>query len=120
MVGECPETGYQTHFNCDGKQRARMIMETWSFYQSCIQEISQAEPFDWVAFQELRKYSKSWEESKLKGFRIFSCCFEGPETEEATIFHVNRARNNFRKCNNEKIIAPNGGVLTTKEDISRP
>ena len=32
---------------------------------------------------------------------------------------MNRARNNFRKCNIEKIIAPNGRVLTTKEDISR-
>ncbi len=101
------------------KQRARMIRETRSFYQSSIQEISQREPFDWVAFQELIKYSKSWEESTLKGFGILSLCFEGPETEEATIFHVNRARNNFRKCNIERIISPDGRVLTTKEDISR-
>ena len=102
------------------KQRARMIRETRSFYQSSIQEISQREPFDWVAFQELIKYSKSLEESTLKGFRICSRCFEGPETEEAIIFLiVNRARNNFRKCNIERIISPDGRVLTTKEDISR-
>jgi hypothetical protein len=60
------------------------------------------------------------EESTLKGFRICSRCFEGPETEEAIIFLiVNRARNNFRKCSIERIIVPDDRVLTTKEDISR-
>jgi hypothetical protein len=101
------------------RQRARMIRETRSFYQTCIQDISQTDPFDWVAFQELRKYSKSWEESTLRGFGIRSRCFDGPETEEANIFHVNRAKDNFRKCSFEKIIAPDGRVLTFKEDVTR-
>jgi hypothetical protein len=100
LVGECPKTRYQAH------------------YQTCIQEISQTDPFDWVAFQELRKYSKSWEESTLRGFGIPSRCVDGPETEEANIFHVNRAKDNFRKCSFEKIIAPDGRVLTSKEDVT--
>ncbi len=66
----------------------------------------------------MRKNSKSWEESTLRGFGIRSRCFEGPETEEATIFHVSRAKDNFRKCCFENIIAPDGRILTTKEDIS--
>jgi hypothetical protein len=33
-----------------------MIKEARSFYQTYIQEISQTDPFHWVAFQELRKY----------------------------------------------------------------
>jgi hypothetical protein len=67
----------------------------------------------------LRKYSKSWEESTLRGFGIHSRCFDGPETEEANIFHVNRAKDNFRKFSFEKIITPDGRVLTSKEDVSR-
>lgn len=51
--------------------------------------------------------------------RIRSRCFDGPETEEANIFHVSLAKDNFRKCSFEKIIAPNGRVLTSKEDVSR-
>jgi exonuclease III len=101
------------------KQRAKRIRETKLFYQSCMQEMSQADTFDWVAFQELRNYSKSWEESTLKGFGVRSRCFEGEENEDATIFHVSRARENFRRCRIEKIIAPNGECLTTKEDVSR-
>ncbi|KZR98179.1 Uncharacterized protein APZ42_006527, partial [Daphnia magna] len=41
-----------------------------------------------------------------------------PEVEEASIFHVNRARINYRKCRIDKIIASNGTCLSTKEDIS--
>ncbi|KAI9550936.1 hypothetical protein GHT06_001749 [Daphnia sinensis] len=88
------------------KQRAKRIRETKLFYQSCMQEMSQADTFDWVAFQELRNYSKSWEESTLKGFGVGSRCFDGEENEDATIFHVSRARENFRRCRIEKIIAP--------------
>jgi hypothetical protein len=33
------------------------------------------------------------------------------------IFHVTRAKDNFRKCNIEKIISPDGKFLTTKEDM---
>ncbi|KZR95723.1 Uncharacterized protein APZ42_010353, partial [Daphnia magna] len=54
------------------KQRARMIRETKFFYQSCIQEMAEADTFDWVAFHQLRKFSKSWEESTLKGYGIRS------------------------------------------------
>ncbi|EFX65213.1 hypothetical protein DAPPUDRAFT_333423 [Daphnia pulex] len=101
------------------RQRARMIRETRSFYQTCFHEISQIDPFDWVASQELMKYSKSWEESTLRGFGIRCRCFDGPDTEEANIFHVNRAKDNFGKCSFEKIIAPDGRVLTSKEYVSR-
>ncbi|KAI9554952.1 hypothetical protein GHT06_020233 [Daphnia sinensis] len=95
-----------------------MIRETKFFYQSCIQEMAEADTFDWVAFHQLRKFSKSWEESTLKGYGIRSCCFEGQELEKANIFHVNRARVNYRKCCIDKIIASNGTCLSTKEDIS--
>ncbi|KAI9550784.1 hypothetical protein GHT06_007138 [Daphnia sinensis] len=115
----CPETGIRRIAIAYCKQRAKRIRETKLFYQSCMQEMSQADTFDWVAFQELRNYSKSWEESTLKGFGVRSRCFEGEENEDATIFHVSRARENFRRCRIEKIIAPNGECLTTKEDVSR-
>ena len=59
------------------KQRARMIRETRSFYQSCIQENSQAEPFDWVAFKELRKYSVMGGEHTQGFWDLFSL-FRGP------------------------------------------
>ncbi|KZR98346.1 Uncharacterized protein APZ42_006281, partial [Daphnia magna] len=98
------------------RQRARLIRETKFFYQSCIQKIAEAYTFDWVAFQQLRKFSKSWEESTLKGYGIRSRCFE--DVEEASIFHINRARNNYRKWCIDKIIAPNGTCLSTKEEIS--
>ncbi|KZS08465.1 Uncharacterized protein APZ42_027533 [Daphnia magna] len=101
------------------KQRAKRIRETKMFYQSCMQEMAQADTFDWVAFQKLRNFSKSWEESTLKGFGVRSRGFEGEENEGATIFHVSRARENFRRCRIEKIIAPNGECLTTKEDVSK-
>ncbi|KZS05064.1 Uncharacterized protein APZ42_031844 [Daphnia magna] len=101
------------------KQRARRIRETKMFYQSCMQDIAQADTFDWVAFQELRNFSKSWEESTLKGFGVRSRCFEGEENEDATILHVSRARENFHRCCIEKIIASNGECLTTKEDVSK-
>ncbi|KAI9550800.1 hypothetical protein GHT06_007251 [Daphnia sinensis] len=54
------------------RQRARLIRETKFFYQSCIQEMTEADTFDWVAFHQLRKFSKSWEESTLKGYGIRS------------------------------------------------
>ncbi|KZS03177.1 Uncharacterized protein APZ42_034183 [Daphnia magna] len=95
-----------------------MISETNFFYQSCIQELAEAYTFDWVAFHQLRKFSKSWEESTLKGYGICSRCFEGQEVEEANIFHVNRARINYRKCRIDKINASSGTCLSTKEDIS--
>ncbi|XP_045032605.1 uncharacterized protein LOC123474456 [Daphnia magna] len=65
------------------RQRARLIRQTKFSYQSCIQELAEADTFDWVAFHQLRKFSKSWEKSTLKGYGIRSRCFEGPELEEA-------------------------------------
>ncbi|KZS09728.1 Uncharacterized protein APZ42_025979 [Daphnia magna] len=41
------------------KQRAKRIRETKMFYQSCMQEMAQADTFDWVAFEELRNFSNS-------------------------------------------------------------
>ncbi|KAK4017835.1 hypothetical protein OUZ56_033725 [Daphnia magna] len=49
--------------------------------------MAEADTFDWVAFHQLRKFSKFWEESTLKGYGIRSRCFEGQEVEEANIFH---------------------------------
>ncbi|KZS10396.1 Uncharacterized protein APZ42_025147 [Daphnia magna] len=38
--------------------------------------------------------------------------------KKANIFHVNRARINYRKCRIDKIISYSGTCLSTKEDIS--
>jgi hypothetical protein len=84
---------------------------------SCIPEIAEADIFHWVAFHQLRKFSKSWEVSTLKGFLIRSRCFDGPEVEEDTVFHVTKARENYRKCCIDKIIFPNDTCLSTKEEI---
>jgi hypothetical protein len=41
--------------------------------------MAEADTIDWVAFHQLRKFSKSWEKSTVKGYGIFSRCFDGPE-----------------------------------------
>ncbi|KZS06553.1 Uncharacterized protein APZ42_029951 [Daphnia magna] len=101
------------------RQRARLIRETKFFYQSCIQEMAEADTFHWVAFHQLRKFSKSWEECTLKWYGIRSRCFEGPEVEETRVFHVNRARINYRKCRIDKIIASNGICFDQRGHFSR-
>ncbi|KAK4027983.1 hypothetical protein OUZ56_017146 [Daphnia magna] len=39
------------------------------FYQSCMQEMAQADTFDWVAFEELRNFSNSWDVIQYVGDR---------------------------------------------------
>ncbi len=78
------------------KERANLIRNTKLFYQTCILDIVNTEPLDWIAFKELRSYSKSWEESLLQGFGVRSHSFEGPDFEKATVFHVKKTRENFR------------------------
>jgi exonuclease III len=78
------------------KERANLIRNTKLFYQTCILDIVNTEPLDWIAFKEFRSYSKSWEESLLQGFGVRSHSFEGPDFEKATVFHVKKTRENFR------------------------
>ncbi|KZS07400.1 Uncharacterized protein APZ42_028944 [Daphnia magna] len=107
------EEGYQNYVqnfireSANHPLRESNVLNWWEsvLNQSCIQEMAEADTFDWVAFHQLRKFSKFWEESTLKGYGIRSRCFEGQEVEEANIFHVNRARVNYRKCRIHKIIA---------------
>ncbi|KAK4045625.1 hypothetical protein OUZ56_033312 [Daphnia magna] len=76
--------------NLDLPKRSRSSAGLWKLNTLILSEegyqkyeLAEADTFDWVAFHQLRKFSKSWEESTLKGYGIRSRCFEGPEVEEA-------------------------------------
>ncbi len=101
------------------KERANLIRNTKLFYQTCILDIVNTEPLDWIAFKELRSYSKSWEESLLQGFGVRSHSFEGPDVEKATVFHVKKTRENFRNCSIDTLISPSGEEISLKDEVNR-
>ncbi|KAK4009139.1 hypothetical protein OUZ56_018202 [Daphnia magna] len=82
--------------NLDLPNRSRPPAGLWKLNTSILSEegfqkyeMAEADTFDWVAFQQLRKFSKSWEESTLKGYGIRSRSFEGPDVEEARMSILN-------------------------------
>ena len=101
------------------KDRANLIRNTKLFYQTCIQEIVNTEPLDWIAFKELRSSSKSWEESLLQGFGVRSRSFEGSDAEDATVFHVKKTRENFRNSTIDTLISPSGEEISHKDEVNR-
>jgi hypothetical protein len=74
--------------------------------------MAQEDTFYWVAFHQSRKFWKFREDSTLKGFGIRFRCYEGPEVEEATIFHVINL-GITTKCYIIIIIVSNDTCLTT-------
>ncbi|KAK4009571.1 hypothetical protein OUZ56_018705 [Daphnia magna] len=85
------EEGYQNYVqnfireSANHPLRESNVLNWWESVLN--QEMAEADTFDWVAFHQLRKFSKFWEESTLKGYGIRSRCFEGQEVKEANIFH---------------------------------
>jgi hypothetical protein len=43
----------------------------------------------------LRKFSKSWEKSTLKGYGIAAAAENQSDIEEEIVFHANKARANY-------------------------
>ena len=99
-------------------RRARLIKDTRAYYQACIQHVIQADVLDWAVFRDLRETLKAWEIRTLNGHGVRSRCFEGIESENASIFHVKRARENHRGCSIDKLISTSGETLSSKDAIS--
>ena len=99
-------------------RRARMIRDTRAYYQACIQHVIQADVLDWAAFKELRSTLKSWEVRTLNGHGVRSRCFEGIETESASVFHVRRSRENHRRCSIDRLLSTDGEILSSKDRIA--
>ena len=99
-------------------RRARLIRDTRAYYQAYIQHVIQADVLDWAAFRDLRETLKAWEVRTLNGHGVRSRCFEGSDSENASIFHVKRARKNHRGCSIDKLISTSGETLSSKDAIS--
>ena len=98
-------------------KRARLMRETRRFYQDCLQEVVNSEPLDWPAFRELRSVSRAWEASVLQGYGVRSRAWDDSETEIASVFHVKKARLNFRNSCIEKVKDPSGNILSSEKEV---
>ncbi|HEY9833652.1 MAG TPA: reverse transcriptase domain-containing protein, partial [Stenomitos sp.] len=99
-------------------ERARLARNTKRFYQQCLGELVSATVVDWAAFQELKQGSRKWEENLLRGFGIRSR--DGIEfTEDASLFHVRKARTNGKTSTIDTLFSANGEMISSRELINR-
>ena len=96
-----------------------MIRETKLFYQDCLREVVSSDSLDWRAFHEFRNLSKKWELQSLRGFGVRSRAQDFSLEEEATVFHVRKARQNYRNSKIESLKDPKGDVLTSRNGIEK-
>jgi exonuclease III len=100
------------------QNRARLRRETRIYYQECIRDLVTAPTLDWAAYQELKSYCRQWEEGLLRGCGIRSRDQVDPENEDASIFHVKKARQNGRACNIDTVISSTGTEISNRDEIN--
>lgn len=100
------------------KQRAKLLSDTKWFYQQCIRDLVEAQTFDWIAYQNLKASSREWEESILKGFGVRSRDDPDLNDQDASVFHVKKARQNGQACKIDALISSSGVQITDRDEIN--
>ncbi len=99
------------------KKRARDQRERRKLLQFQLNETMSDPCLNWSRYSELKREFLAWERETLKGYAIRSRV-ESMVEEEPSIFHVKKAKDNYRKSTITKLEI-NNEKLTNNQDINK-